>query len=155
MIELLLSIFMLIASVSLVYLLLTIDHIVHYALYEFGLQFSYDWANPYWMFFRISLVLLGLIATAASLNVAYFFWKMTRTPVVIKNSRESNKPEVAPPRASEPSLFKCSSCGRIITDPLRILNINSQGPETNEICPFCNATAVPVSNDRARANQKV
>jgi hypothetical protein len=46
---------MLIAAVA---LLLEIDKLVNSTLYNYGLVFSYDWAQPYWLMFRVSLVLI-------------------------------------------------------------------------------------------------
>jgi hypothetical protein len=44
--------------VAAVVLLLEIDKLVNDALYGYGLVFSYDWANPYWLMFRLCLVLI-------------------------------------------------------------------------------------------------
>ncbi len=78
-VELLLSIFIIIACVSIAYLLICIDLIVNQVLYQFGLHFSYDWANLYWTVFRMSLSLLNLVAVGASFNIVYliynFRWK--------------------------------------------------------------------------------
>ncbi len=134
MIELFLSIFTLIACVSIAYLLITIDNIVNQVLYQFGLQFSYEWATPYWMFLRASLALLGLIAVVASMNITYTFRGRQRKPVLVKTVK-TTKAEIPPPTPA-PSLFQCTSCGRSITEPLRIHVI---------LCPFCNATVVPAS----------
>jgi hypothetical protein len=41
-----------------VVLLLEIDKLVNGVLYDYGLVFSYDWAHPYWLMFRLSLVLI-------------------------------------------------------------------------------------------------
>jgi len=41
-----------------VILLLQIDQLVNSTLYSYGLVFSNDWAQPYWMFLRVSLVLI-------------------------------------------------------------------------------------------------
>lgn len=43
-----------------------VDYIVHYNLYSYGLQFSLDWAKPYW--FALNIVFLS-----AALNSAYSF----------------------------------------------------------------------------------
>jgi len=145
MIEVLVSILALIAAVSVAYLLTIIDSIIHNQLYQFGLSFSFDWADPYWMVLRMSLALLGLIAIAASMNITYFFWKKVRKPEVAKTAEEEAKAEVAPQGAGVPSLFQCTSCGRSITHPLRMLDFHSQRPKMVNICPFCNATVVPVS----------
>lgn len=32
--------------------------VVNGTLYNYGLEFSYDWAQPYWLMFRVSLVLI-------------------------------------------------------------------------------------------------
>jgi len=39
-------------------LLLEIDKLVNGTLYDYGLKFSNDWAQPYWLMFRLSLVLI-------------------------------------------------------------------------------------------------
>ena len=39
-------------------LLLQIDQLVNGTLYSYGLDFSNDWAQPYWLLFRLSLVLI-------------------------------------------------------------------------------------------------
>lgn len=155
MIQVLVSILALISAVSVAYLLTLIDSIVHNQLYQFGLNFSYDWADPYWMVLKASLALLGLTAAAASMNITYFFWKKVTKPQVRKTkvrgqevsgvAEEEAKAEVTPQDAAMPSLFRCTSCGRSITHPLRMLDFNSQRPKMINICPFCNATVVPAS----------
>ena len=128
MIELLPTIFLLLSYVSIVYLLMSVDQIVHQTLYQFGLEFSYDWANRYWMLLRISLVLLGLMAAAASMNLTFTFWQRLRKP-----GSRTTKAETAS-TAHTPSLFQCRSCGRAFRYARRV-HIN--------ICPFCNTTLVP------------
>jgi len=157
MIQVLVSILVLIAAVSVAYLLTIIDSIVHTQLYQFGLTFSYDWANPYWMALRISLALLGIITVAASLNVTFFFWNRLVKPKMVKSVEEEAEEtgeEVAPLRTGVPSLFQCTSCGRSITHPLRMLDFHSQRPKMINICPFCNATVVPVSYTYGKEEEK-
>jgi hypothetical protein len=153
MIEVLLSIVALIAAGSVAYLLLTIDTIVNYQLYQFGLQFSYDWANPYWLFIRMSLALLGIVAATSSFNIAFFFWRRLRKPKVLRAIQEevnAQHKEARVEKAAQgeraPLLFQCSSCGRSITHPLRLLDFHSQKPEMINICPFCNATVIPANS---------
>ena len=55
---------MLIAAVV---LLLQLDRLVNDTLYSYGLVFSYDWAAPYWMFFRITVVLIVIAIVLISL----------------------------------------------------------------------------------------
>lgn len=144
MIAVIISIFALIAAITVAYLLTIIDSIVHGQLYQFGLSFSYDWANPYWMVLRISLALLGLIAAASSVNITHFVWRKLKSHEKLK---EMESTEVFPMETDTgvPTLFKCSSCGRSITHPLRMLDFQSQRPKMINICPFCNATVVPLT----------
>jgi hypothetical protein len=39
-------------------LIVQIDRIVNGTLYEYGLVFSDNWAQPYWLMFRLSLVMI-------------------------------------------------------------------------------------------------
>jgi len=39
-------------------LLLQIDQLVNSTLYSYGLVFSNDWAQPYWLLMRVSLALI-------------------------------------------------------------------------------------------------
>jgi len=41
-----------------VILLLQIDQLVNGTLYSYGLVFSNDWAQPYWLLMRVSLILI-------------------------------------------------------------------------------------------------
>jgi len=41
-----------------VILLLQIDQLVNGTLYSYGLVFSSDWAQPYWLLLRVSLALI-------------------------------------------------------------------------------------------------
>ena len=61
--------------VSVFYSLTLLDNIVHGSLYYYGLQFSYDWANPYWTTFRIVQALLGLTVVLTLFSTIYVFKK--------------------------------------------------------------------------------
>ena len=39
-------------------LMVQIDRLIHGTLYDFGLVFNEAWAQPYWLMFRVSLVLI-------------------------------------------------------------------------------------------------
>lgn len=53
--------------VATVVLLLEIDKLVNGTLYGYGLVFSYDWAQPYWLMFRLSLALIVVAVILISL----------------------------------------------------------------------------------------
>jgi len=48
-----------------------IDSIVHQRLYSYGLQFSYDWATPYWTASGIALSMGGLVVVVAAVLQVY------------------------------------------------------------------------------------
>lgn len=55
---------MLIAALVLV---LEIDQLVHGTLYNYGLVFSYDWAQTYWLLFRVTVALIIIAIIIISL----------------------------------------------------------------------------------------
>lgn len=65
---LLLKIVALTALASTAYTLTLLDQIVQGTLYSYGLQFSYNWANPYWTLLRVTWALLAVCATAVTVN---------------------------------------------------------------------------------------
>jgi chemotaxis protein histidine kinase CheA len=84
-----------------------VDRIVLGTLYDHGLQFSYDWATPYWRLMQIGFV-LGWINIAAAIivqankirmkrkadqpvNAIEEAWKTARSPETKEGSKESAK----------------------------------------------------------------
>jgi len=53
--------------IAVVVLLLEIDKLVNGTLYRYGLVFSDDWAQPYWLLFRVSLALIVVAVILISL----------------------------------------------------------------------------------------
>jgi len=69
---LLLSLFTAVAAVLIsVFLLLRLDSIVNETLYGFGLTFSLDWAEKYWLYARLTLALFGVTVVVNLLLAAY------------------------------------------------------------------------------------
>ena len=113
-----------------------IDNIVHGALYNYGLQFSYNWADPYWRFTQIGFTVGWLniiIAFAVQLNNIRMknkaeqpesaierAWETAKTPETERTSKESvkwhkeTKPikplEESPKTASEPEAQEKKEC---------------------------------------------
>ena len=44
--------------IAVVALILEVDQIINVTLYNYGLVFSNDWAQPYWLMLRVALVLI-------------------------------------------------------------------------------------------------
>jgi hypothetical protein len=51
--------------------ILQMDSIVHQSLYSYGLQFSYDWATPYWTAMRAAFAMAGVAAAVGISSLAY------------------------------------------------------------------------------------
>lgn len=96
------SIIVIAATVSVVVVLNMLDQIVHGQLYNYGLQFSLEWANPYWNLLRITQALLGIIAAATTINAILTLRKYlsTREPKV--KVTQSQRPTARPQTPSRP-----------------------------------------------------
>jgi hypothetical protein len=58
-----------------------IDWVVHSVLYDFGLEFSYSWANPYWVFLGLCFVAAGAVA-----EMSYFLHRRIDRKVFLRGS---------------------------------------------------------------------
>ncbi len=67
----LLAVIALASTAAAAYTLNLLDQIVHGTLYYYGLQFSYDWADPYWFLLRIIQVLLGITIATTAVHMAF------------------------------------------------------------------------------------
>ena len=82
-----------IAAVFMLYLcLLYVDITIHKTLYGFGLQFSHDWANPYWTTKWLMFALLGAI-TAFSFSI-YLLHKKPEAPLAITQEKTTLQKEL-------------------------------------------------------------
>jgi hypothetical protein len=181
------------------YALYLLDQIVHGTLYDYGLQFSYNWANPYWFLLRIIQVLLviGIVTTIASLSLSLRTYAkskkqhaqaapiprvMRQAPATTRNAgkprpisvrpqplpssakafphqRPAQQPNLQPTPTAQPTttpahvtpspsykptrsagLVKCPKCGKSFTQPLRMLDFQSDIPRIVDTCPFCGVT---------------
>lgn len=82
------------ATASAAYILNLLDRIVHGQLYNYGLQFSLEWANPYWNLLRILQALLVVIATATTVNAV----------LSVRKYRSDREPEVKIAPSPRPAL---------------------------------------------------
>jgi len=149
---LLFTVLVLAAAAFAAYTLTLFDKIVHGALYNYGLQFSYDWATPYWTLLRIVQVLISLTAVFTVINFVYVYRKYIYTKPRGIQTRSEKK--VVPSRVQEPEppsepskvggLVKCTHCNRVFSQPLRMLDFHSDRPRIINICPFCNEVIPPI-----------
>lgn len=66
----LLAIIVLGATAFAAYTISQLDQIVHGQLYNYGLIFSVEWADPYWNLLRVTLILLDVIAVSTVISLA-------------------------------------------------------------------------------------
>jgi len=141
------------ATVSVAHSINLLDNIVHGTLYNYGLQFSYDWATPYWSILQAIQAFLTLTAASTLVSTVYVYKRYIHAKPERKETKEievaSEKPTAAPSVAAEPQmptpsgLTRCTNCGRVFTQPLRMLDFHSDRPRIVNICPFCNEVISP------------
>jgi len=173
---LLFTVLVLVAAASAAYSLTLLDKIVHGTLYNYGLQFSYDWASPYWTMLRVVQGLMVLTAVFSVVSFVYVYRKYIHTrplkpqaPQVIQAKGEKGEKKVVPSplpplRELEPpsetqrmgGLVKCTHCNRVFAQPLRMLDFHSDRPRIINICPFCNELIPPIlRNEEAEKGKKI
>jgi len=96
--NILLTAIILAATAVAAYIQNLIDQIVHGQLYNYNLQFSLDWANPYWNLLRIMQILLGVIVASSVIN----FILTLRKSVSIKKPSEKMTPSPKPVKVATP-----------------------------------------------------
>jgi len=151
------TVLVLATTASAAYTLNQFDSIVHGTLYNYGLRFSYEWADPYWTTLRIIQVLMGLAAVFAVVNAAYVYVRyIHKKPQVVLPRGEkkvisssgalSSSLEPASPSETHRvgGLVKCAHCHRVFAQPLRMLDFHSDPPRMINICPFCNEMIPPI-----------
>jgi hypothetical protein len=69
------ALFFVLLTVLFFVLMSKIDYIVHATLYQYGLQFSYDWANTYWLTYNLVYFAFGL-----TLAFAYYVGSQKAMP---------------------------------------------------------------------------
>jgi hypothetical protein len=76
------------AGVSL-YAFMQIDNIVHGTLYQYGLQFSHAWADPYWNMAHLLDAMVGLIVgLAIALQIYLLVRKSPAAPGIANAAKE-------------------------------------------------------------------
>jgi len=77
-------------SLASMFSLTQINQIVHGELYNFGLQFSYRWALPYWLY---SGIVFGLSWISISLSIVVAFYIFNKNRVRATELKDDSSPE--------------------------------------------------------------
>jgi len=112
------------------------DFIVHGILYRYGLQFSYEWANPYWTFTRTIYVCIALPG-AASLGLLL---------EVRRKVTPKRKPTFHP--ANRLVTVTCPFCKKRFSNALVMYDYSKGKADLVNICPYCNT----VLRDKSQVN---
>jgi hypothetical protein len=87
-----------------IYLLTQIDSIVNVQLYNFGLQFSNQWANPYWASSRLVMVFL-IVPMALSATVFVLgFRRFRKKAATLLSKRKAEQTQVEPSQVEAPEV---------------------------------------------------
>lgn len=159
-------------SAAAVTALLQVDKIVHVSLYSYGLRFDYEWATPYWAFFRLSLALLCGVAGVSFFSMSYVVLsrKSLRSQppatassksVVETQSAKTQKEKDTKEPVKEPVKdtiddgveivaipMECNKCGKVFTQPLCMFDFRSGKPRLVNVCPYCNALLAVTGNSK-------
>jgi uncharacterized Zn-finger protein len=134
------------------FLLHQIDLIVHGDLYNFGLQPSIEWWNPYWFYIRLSYVALGLpIALSIFATLLSFAKKTDKVPETEAKRQPRPKPVVSEERKMRDNhmLISCPSCKKVFGKPLVMLNFEGGKTKLVNVCPYCNHTLGTAENEES------
>lgn len=135
----------LISVAFVVFLLGRVDWIVHHELYNFGLQFSPEWAMDYWATFRMIYVFLAAPIVLSVVYLGLEFWRFARGgrsramraealgAVEPMKTRQKEK-------ATEQNhmLISCPKCKRVFSKPLVMLDFSTGRSRLVNVCPYCN-----------------
>jgi hypothetical protein len=126
-------------------LLVRIDNIIHSDLYNFGLQYDFTWAGPYWVIFRLIYVCMvipaALSVIALMSNIQIKRGKTKSTEVIsdslVKPVRKKVNLKLSQDKNGS-MLINCHSCKRKFRKPLVMLDFSSGKGELINVCPYCN-----------------
>ncbi len=155
-----------------------VDFLVHSTLYDYGLQFSDEWAIPYWAFHRLSIGLLGGLITVGFFSTVYAItsrWTPSPKPTLsskrMNGLRSTHRPASRREplqEVSRPALqvrekpapadkggvevlgipMVCNKCGKVFTQPLCMFDFKSGKPRLVNVCPYCNTVLAVTGNSR-------
>jgi uncharacterized Zn-finger protein len=141
-----------VTAVFIMFLLNQIDLIVHGDLYNFGLQPSIEWWNPYWFYTRLIYFALGLSIVLSIFATLLSFAKKTGK---VPETKAKRQPRPQPVISGEPRvrdnhmLISCPSCKKVFGKPLVMLNFESGKTQLVNVCPYCNRILGTAENEKS------
>ena len=124
------------------FLLGQIDSIVHGDLYNFGLQFSTDWAGPYWAYVnQIYLFLILPMVLGGGILLIGSFIKYTNknTGTHVPAKRQVKRDKVKTEVSKQNNItISCPQCKKVFGKPMNMLDFSGGKPRLANVCPYCN-----------------
>jgi len=127
-----------VSSIFVMLLLNRIDGIVHGTLYNYGLQFNFEWATPFWSFERFIYICLGAPLFSSGIAIIYDFWitrkRDARVPQIVT---KTNNGKVKPLKENT-MVISCPKCKKVFGKPLNMLDFSGGKTRLVNVCPYCN-----------------
>lgn len=127
------------------FLLYQLNGIVHGTLYGYGLQFSDDWAIPYWSAERL---LYACLFAPSLIGGSVLVFDLLRSrgekaPVVKQARNHVSRSRIASPAPrvvlkDNSAKIRCPKCKRILGKYLNMLDFSSGKARLVDVCPYCN-----------------
>lgn len=155
-----------ISAMIVMFLLSKIDTIVNVELYKNGLQFSPNWANPYWTYLNLNYIALGVPVALSLFAIAIGFIPKSKKvaenvaeqqpkaqPVASQEQKrkESSSNNTALKEANEPSAaeISCPNCGKTFGRPMVMLDFEGGKSKLVNVCPYCDHVLGSTENDKS------
>lgn len=135
-------IFWFISSFLVLFLLGQLDWIIHDKLYEFDLQFSLTWAQPYWITLRLIHIWIVGPSILGAIALGFDLWKRkakNRKRIPRHKSKSKSAAVTVQPPKDNSMLISCPSCQKTFSKPLVMLDFSSRKAKLVNVCPYCNA----------------
>lgn len=133
----------LVSAIFIALMVRQLDGIVNGTLYNYKLQFSDDWAVPFWTLEHFIYILLVAPAVVSGIILVADFWQGHRSGVpkvkIVKSKPVAN--EIKTPVTSEKDnsmLINCPKCHKVFSKPLSMLDFSSGKTRLVNVCPYCN-----------------
>jgi uncharacterized Zn-finger protein len=128
-----------VSSFFVMFLLNKLDAIVHGELYDYGLQFSFAWATPFWSFERLIYICLAVPSILGGIVLVLDFLKRGKieTPVAKPVEKKSTSGRVRSVKGNS-MLISCPKCKKVFGKPLTMLDFSDGKTRLVNVCPYCN-----------------
>lgn len=118
-----------VSSVFMLFSLIRIDGIVHGTLYDYGLQFSDAWAQPYWSYARL---FYAAFTVPTILSVAALLLSFPRRTTYEK------KVFVRTKLNERNIMISCPFCKKVFAKPRVVRDFTEGKGKLVNVCPYCN-----------------